>query len=76
MNFWAKLHRGKHHCELTSFATTGSIVALIVSFYIYFFMNQRFGDNMLYLFGLTTLAGSLGLIFYRYSMRKYPFNKI
>ncbi len=72
MNLWGKMHM--KHCELSSFATSFTIVALIVSVYLYFFQNHQFGSNLVYLFGLSTLAGIAGIVFYRYSLKKWPFN--
>lgn len=68
------LKRNMHkHCETTSFLTYFAISISVLSGVIFIRFNSQFSQNILVLFGLASIGGTVGLIFYRVTNRKWPF---
>lgn len=72
--FYDKIkHRHHVHCELSSLGEGFAITALLVSLFIFLKYNSQFGQNLLVLFGLSTLGGGIGVLWYMYANKKWIF---
>jgi len=62
---WWKFNQ--HHCEKTSFFTAFMITLIAISAY---YAVQKgtivFGNDLIWLFGLSAIAGEFGILYYRY----------
>lgn len=75
MTGWYEKIKNRHHvhCELSSFMEFFSIAALIISGIIFFKYNSQFAQNLIVLFGLSTLGGGIGILWYMYANKKWIF---
>ncbi|MDE1867668.1 MAG: hypothetical protein KGI08_08180 [Thaumarchaeota archaeon] len=57
---------------MSSFGEGFAVIAVLVSIFILSY-NYQFGQNLVVLFGLASIGGAVGIIWYRYANNKWPF---